>query len=61
MNMVPMLLRQLESERKALSPYLSTHLKEELTDYCFILKVIRVFPISTQAEKAEDGEYFAND
>ena len=41
--------------------YLGTHLKEELTDYSFILKVARVFPISTQAKQTEDGEHFAND
>ena len=28
--------------------YLGTHLKEELTNYCFNLKVTRVFPIATQ-------------
>ena len=37
---------------------LGTHLKEELTHYCFILKVTRVFPIPTQAKQTEDGEHF---
>ena len=36
-------------------------LKVELTDYCFILKVTRVFLIPTQAKQTEDGEHFAND
>ena len=36
-------------------------LKVELTDYCFILKVTRVFPIPTQAKQTEDGEHFASD
>ena len=40
---------------------LGTHLKEELTAYCFILKATRVFPIPTQAEQAEDGEHLTND
>ena len=47
--------------KKALPLYLGTHLKEELTDYCFVLKVTRVFPIPTQPEQTEDGEHFAND
>ena len=34
---------------------------EENPDYCFILKITRVFPIPTQAKKTEDGEHFAND
>ena len=29
---------------------LGTHLKEELTAYCFVLKATKVFPIPTQAE-----------
>ena len=29
---------------------LGTHLKEELTASCFVLKATRVFPIPTQAE-----------
>ena len=40
---------------------LGTHLKEELTAYCFVLKATRVFPIPKQAEETEDGEHFAND
>ena len=40
---------------------LGTHLKEELTDYCLILKVASVFPIPTQAKQTKDGEHFAND
>ena len=36
-------------------------LKVELTDYCFILKVTRVFHIRTQAKWTEDCEHFAND
>ena len=36
------------SERLSLSLYLGTDLKEELTDYCFNLKVTRVFSIPTQ-------------
>ena len=44
-----------------LSLCLGTHLKEELTDYCFVLKVTTVFPIPTQAKQTEDGEHFAND
>ena len=40
---------------------MGTHLKEELTDYCFVLKVAAALPITTQAEKTEDGEHFAND
>ena len=36
-------------------------LKVELTDYSFILKVTKVFPIPTQAKQREDGEHFAND
>ena len=36
-------------KRPSLSLYLGTLLKVELTDYCFILKVTRVFPIPTQA------------
>ena len=27
---------------------------------CFVLKAIRVLPISTQAEQTEDGEHFVN-
>ena len=34
------------SKRPSLSLYLGTPFKEELTDYCFILKVTRVFPYS---------------
>ena len=41
--------------------YLGTHLKEELADYCCVLKVTRVFPIPTQPKQTEDGEHFAND
>ena len=37
---------------------LGTDLKVELTHYCFILKVTRVFPIPTQAKQTEDGEHF---
>ena len=48
------------SKRPFFSLYFDTHLKEELNDYCFVLKV-RVFPIHTQAEYTEDGEHFAND
>ena len=40
---------------------LDAHLKKELTDYCFVLKVTRVFPIPTQAEQTDDGEHFAKD
>ena len=48
--------------KKAFALTLLGHsLKVELTDYCFILKVTRVFPISTQAKWTEDGEHFAND
>ena len=36
-------------KRPSLSLYLGTLLKVELTDYCFILKVTRVFSIPTQA------------
>ena len=32
--------------KKAFSLYLGTAFKEELTDYCFILKFNRVFPYS---------------
>ena len=39
---------------------LGTHLKAELTYYCFILKVTRVFHIPTKAKQTEDGEHFAN-
>ena len=49
------------SKRASLSLYLGTHLKEKLTDYCFVLKVTRVFAIATQAKQTEDGEPFAND
>ena len=48
-------------KKASLSLYLGTPFKEELTDYCFILKVTRVFPIPTQAKQTEDGEHFAND
>ena len=41
--------------------YSGTHLKEELADYCFALKVTRIFPIPTQVKQREDGEHFAND
>ena len=34
------------SKRPSLSHYLGTPFKEELTDYCFILKVTRIFPYS---------------
>ena len=37
-------------KKVSLSLYLGTHLKVELTDYCFILKVTRVFRIPTQAK-----------
>ena len=37
-----------------------THLKEELTDCCFSLKVAGVFRIPTQAKQTKDGEHFAN-
>ena len=48
-------------KRSALSLLQSTHLKEELTGYYFVLKASRVFPIRTQAEQTKDGEHFAND
>ena len=48
-------------KKASLSRYLGTHLKEEITDYCFVLKVTTVFPIPTQAKQKEDGEHFAND
>ena len=38
------------SKRPSLSLYWGTHLKEELTDYCLILKVTRIFPIPTQVK-----------
>ena len=44
-----------------LSLYLGTHLKEELIDYCFVLKVTTVFSVPTQAKQTEDGGHFAND
>ena len=34
--------------------------QKDLTDYYFVSKVTRVFPIPTQAEYTEDGEHFAN-
>ena len=40
---------------------LGTDLKEELADYCFVLKFTRVFLIPTQTKQAEDGEHSAND
>ena len=40
---------------------LGTPFKEELTDYCFTLKVSRVSLIPTQAKQTEDGKHFAND
>ena len=49
------------SKRPSFSLYLGTHFKEEVTDYCFIFKVTRVFPIPTQAKQTEHGEHFAND
>ena len=49
------------SKRPSLSLYLGTHLKEQLTDYCFILKVTSVFPTPTQAMQTEHVEQFAND
>ena len=49
------------SKRPSLSLYLGTHLKEELTDSYFILKLTSVFSIITQAKQTEDGENFAND
>ena len=48
-------------KRPSLSLYLAAHLKEELTDYFFILKVTRILPIPTQAKKTKDGDHFAND
>ena len=52
-----------DSERPSLSLYLGTPFKEELADYCFILKVIRVFPYSYtgKVDHIEDDEHFAND
>ena len=38
------------SKRPSLSLYWGTHLKEQLTDYCLILKVTRIFPIPTQVK-----------
>ena len=38
------------SKRPSVSLYFGTHLKEELTDYYFVLKVTKVSPIPTQAE-----------
>ena len=55
------LLVHFKKKRPSLSLYLGTHLKEELTDYCFVLKFARVFPIPTQAEYTGYGEHFAND
>ena len=49
------------SKRPSLSLYLGTHLTEQLTDYCFILKVTSVFPTPTQAMQTEHVEQFAND
>ena len=34
------------SKRPSLSLYLDTPFREEVTDYCFILKVTRIFPYS---------------
>ena len=48
-------------KKASLSFYAGIYLKEQPTDYCFILKVTMVFPIPTQAKETEDGEHFVND
>ena len=48
-------------KKASLLTSVDTHLIEELTVYCFVLKATRVFPIPIQVEQTENGEHFAND